>query len=45
MREDVALSICSRTHSAAARVFPDPRPPKISQVRHVVGGGNWLSRA
>ena len=38
-------SIRRRTHSAAARVFPAPRPISKSQVRQSPSGGRWLARA
>src|SRR5690606_1523882 len=34
-----------RTHSAPARVLPEPRPPRISQVVQSPRGGSWASRA
>jgi hypothetical protein len=38
-------STSARTHSAALRVFPLPRPPKSSHVRQAPGGGSWSGRA
>ena len=34
-----------RTHSAAARVLPAPRPMRSSQARQPPAGGRWASRA
>ena len=36
-----APSTWARTHSAPARVFPAPRPPRITQDRQSPAGGNW----
>src|SRR5712692_867236 len=45
IRPQRCLSTCSRTHSAPLRVFPNPRPAKISHTRQFPSGANWLGRA
>ncbi len=45
IRPAAPLSARRRTHSAAARVLPDPRPISNSQVRQSPSGGRWFGRA
>ena len=44
MRMPGRLRASCSTHSAPARVFPNPRPANISQMRQLCAGGSiWLS--
>src|SRR5690606_32289169 len=45
MRRRPCRSTCSRTHSAPVLVFPNPRPARMSHIRHGPSGGNCFGRA
>src|SRR5712692_1063156 len=45
IRPQRCRSTCSRTHSAPLRVFPKPRPAKISHTRQFPSGASWLGCA
>ena len=45
MRVARLFSTWVRTHSAPVRVFPNPRPARMSQVSQSPSGGSWESRA
>ena len=44
-RRDPGSAARARTHSAPARVLPEPRPPRISQVVQSPSGGSCSGRA